>query len=146
MITKKQLQERVRTGQLIAWMPETDWQGQKVGAILLPLNQQLTTNIYLSYLADKVQTLLDETENPEEMFCEMVSQMKQEGVLHESANPAIRTLTSDLFLSNLDLRERIIYFGITANFPKTIPAHNQESAKVFFATDLEGWLSALRMY
>lgn len=134
------------TPKLVAWMPgigrKDRHAAQVVGAVLIPVGQELPDRaMYLSYLADRVQEMIEREDDPEEAVGEMIQQLAGEGLMGEVPQ-RLKEAGHSLVLENPALRARLAEMGVPGQrLPKKIYGNNAKAAQLVEETSLWTWVN-----
>lgn len=133
------------TSRLVAWMPgigqkSTSKAAQLVGAVLIPVGQELpNTAMYLSYLADRVQEMIEREEDPEEALGEMIQQLASVEMMGEMPE-RLSEAGHCLVIKNPALRARLSEMGVPGfQLPKRIYGGSHEAKRLVETTSLWTW-------
>lgn len=143
---REQVRASLKNGTLAAWMPETE-PANRAGVIAAPPAQEMLVDHYLTYLADRILMLLQESDNPQAALHNLTAQLRDQNLLHPNApEPTMENLTTELFLSNPMLQDRLAELGVIKDLPHLrMPPTNPKAEQLLLATDLEAWLTALTL-
>lgn len=134
---------------LVGWMPAIGRRepvAQLVGAVLIPEGQELPdTAMYLMYLADRVQMMLEREHDQKQALRELVYRLESEGML--GAMPRTDNLKEAgqvVVLENPALQMRLSSMGVPGSkLPKKIHGGNPAAKKLVEETSLWAWTSTV---
>lgn len=115
---------------------------QIVGAIRVVAGQEMDYSMYMAFLADRVQLMLDRDEAPLAALRELEQNLDSEGLLArapERFDKAGWVLVAD----NPLLRQRLSEMDVPGELPKRIVTDDPQAIKYVNETGIEAWTTAL---
>jgi hypothetical protein len=118
---------------------------QIVGAVRVPPGQELPDEpMYLEYLADRVQEMIEREEDPKAALAELVHNLESEGLL--GVMPQIQRWSEvghDLIVENPALHMRLGAMEVPGELPERITVNDPRALRYVEETCLEAWTTAL---
>ena len=134
------------------WMPTNEpsfvlpyrHQLQVANVIKAVKGQQLDTELYFSFLSDRVQYLLEQCDDPQDMLTYTYDVLERANLIsiYEKTN-RVKDAGKAFVLNNHLLREHLHLAGVFETMPKELIENNIEAEALFNRTDLENWFDAV---
>lgn len=136
----------------VYWMPTNkpsfvlpyQHQLQQATVIKAVKGQKLDQDIYFLLLADRVQSLIDECDDSEEMMFYIYNVLEGSNLISiYEQTKRVENAGESFVVNNYQLREHLYLAGVFQAMPKELNENNSQAEKLFNETDLEGWFSAV---
>lgn len=138
------------TSSLVAWSPVQESNGPLLFSVRVPEGQPLELPVYLSYLASRLQSLINQSPSPQEATAHL-SELLDEAGLQSPLSTSPQDAAQTLLLSNPAVRSRLFQHGLPLNQElKELRPVEMLSARQQLQADkenplprLESWVSAV---
>jgi hypothetical protein len=136
----------------VYWMPTNEpgfvlpdqYQFQAATVIKAVKGQKLDYDLYFSLLADRVQKLFNECDNPEDELFDTYNALERLNLItiYEQTNDLSKV--GEMFVFNNErLQEHLCFAGLFEAMPKVLEENDPETEKLYKDIDFEGWFIAV---
>lgn len=130
-------------------MPTNDHESDKtgrrqlLGAVRVPIGQEFPdVAMYLAFLADRVQEMIERKEEPEEALSYSTWWLESEGLMGQMPH-SLAEAGWALVMENPALRMRLGMLDVPGELPSIIASGDEAALKIVEETTLENWLVQL---
>jgi hypothetical protein len=102
-----------RTRSLVAWSPTHDEDLLFLGAVFCDPQQQMNADIYFELLVDRLQRMIDLSEDPEWVIDEVAERLRDDGLLWNRPD-GVGGAARELLINNSSLRSQVWHSGLIA--------------------------------
>lgn len=121
-------------GRVLAWGSASN---PEVSAILAGQGQSLDRDAYLIFLANRIEKMVEDWEDPQGAEAVLRQQLEDAGLLDESAGLTLR----EVITSNLPLQAKLSSLGALPKKGEKVEKENPEARIALKEIGLEEWLS-----
>ena len=136
----------------VYWMPTNEpsfvlpyqHQFQVATVIKAVKGQKMDEDIYFSLLADRIQSLVEDCNDSEDMMLYTYKVLEGSNLIsiYEKAN-YVEDAGKSFVFNNYQLREHLHLAGVFQAMPKELSENNSQAEELFNESDLESWFSAV---
>lgn len=119
-------------------------QFQQATVIKAVKGQNLYQDTYFWLLSDRVQSLVEECGDPEDMLFYTYNVLEGSNLISIYEKTTLVENAGESFVfNNYQLREHLYLAGVFQAIPKELNENNSQAEELFNETDLEDWFSAV---
>jgi hypothetical protein len=136
----------------VYWMPlnkpgfvlPDQYQFQAATVIKVVKGQKLDYDLYFSLLADRVQKLFNECDNPEDELFDTYNALEGLNLITIYEQTSNLSKVGEMFVfNNHQLQEHLCSAGVFRAMPKVLEENNPEAEQLYNEVDFEGWSVAI---
>src|SRR5262249_29242610 len=116
---------------------------QVLGAVWWPKDQkEFSLDLYWAFLSDRVQEMLNESENPPSSLSDLVSALDRVDLLWNEQEK-LDEAGSVLVFENEPLKNYLLRLGVPGKLPRSLPQEDPRARRLIEGTSLEQWVNVL---